>query len=126
MPPHFMVLELLAGRHPQILEGAPAGITVSEIARAMGLAPATTTATLDKLESSGYLRRAADPHDRRVVRVQLTPQGQEVLEALHTRGSALYQDMLSRFGLEELQVLQNILNGVYDWHVERSSANGGG
>jgi MarR family transcriptional regulator, organic hydroperoxide resistance regulator len=48
-----------------------------ELATGLLLDPSTITRTLDKLQHSGLVRRAIDPHDRRAVRVGLTDKGRE-------------------------------------------------
>ncbi|HWK35730.1 MarR family winged helix-turn-helix transcriptional regulator [Sphingomonas sp.] len=52
-----------------------------DIADLFGLAPRTVTEALDGLERDGLVRRAPDPHDRRVKRVSLTDDGLSALAA---------------------------------------------
>ena len=47
---------------------------MSRIAAAVGISPRSLTDLVDALASDGYLRRLADPHDRRSVLIELTPQ----------------------------------------------------
>lgn len=71
---------LLAVRgHP-----GPAVPTIGEIADHLGTRHHSVVGLVDRAERAGLVHRQVDPHDRRVVRVQITPAGQEVLERLTT------------------------------------------
>ncbi len=54
---------------------------MSRIASAVGISPRSLTDLVDALARDGYLRRLADPHDRRSVLIELTPEGQDVVRA---------------------------------------------
>ena len=47
-------------------------IPISELSEKTGLAKTTLTSMLDRLESSGYVKREHDPADRRSVKIMLT------------------------------------------------------
>ncbi|WP_234340138.1 MarR family winged helix-turn-helix transcriptional regulator [Gorillibacterium timonense] len=47
-------------------------IPISELANKTGLAKTTLTSMLDRLESSGYLKRVYDNFDRRRINIKLT------------------------------------------------------
>jgi len=54
-------------------------LKVSEIARQMYLHPATVVGILDRLEAKGLVVRIRSTEDRRVVEVELTEHGREVV-----------------------------------------------
>lgn len=54
-------------------------IRVSELARRMYLHPATVVGILDRLESRGLVSRTRSTEDRRVVEIDLTEQGKELV-----------------------------------------------
>jgi len=60
-----------------VAEAAP--IKVSELARRMYLHPATVVGILDRLEGRGLVLRCRSQEDRRVVEIELTEQGKEVV-----------------------------------------------
>jgi len=62
-----------------IAQGAP--IMVSEIAMRMHLHPATVVGILDRLETHGLVRRVRSQEDRRVVRVELTGPGEDLVKS---------------------------------------------
>src|SRR4051812_5125444 len=49
--------------------------TVNDLARHMGVTPATMSLAIDRLECKGYVARARDAADRRRVHVRLTSAG---------------------------------------------------
>jgi len=51
------------------------GITVGELAGRFQVRPPSVTGLIDRLVAQGYVRREADPGDRRLVRHSLTAQG---------------------------------------------------
>jgi DNA-binding MarR family transcriptional regulator len=56
-----------------------------ELARSMGVARPTVTGVVDTLQARGLVRRDADPQDRRLCRVALTPAGRATIEELFPR-----------------------------------------
>lgn len=79
-----------------IAEGAP--IKVSEVARRMYLHPATVVGILDRLEGRELVTRTRSREDRRVVEIELTGKGRDLL----TRSPEVAQGLLVK-GLETLQ-----------------------
>ena len=63
-----------------VIEGAGGPIPVGEVSARMHITTGTTTSVLDTLERSGYVKRLADPGDRRRVLVDITPAAQDVLD----------------------------------------------
>jgi DNA-binding MarR family transcriptional regulator len=57
-------------------------LSLTEIARRVGVTTTNVTNLIDGLERDGWVERFASPSDRRVTYVQLTPQGQERCEQL--------------------------------------------
>jgi len=58
-------------------ESSPMNVT--ELARRMYLHPATMVGLLDRLEAKGLIQRTRSDKDRRVVHVQITAAGQELV-----------------------------------------------
>jgi DNA-binding MarR family transcriptional regulator len=79
-----------------IAQGAP--IMVSEIAMRMHLHPATVVGILDRLETRGLVRRIRSTEDRRVVRVELTGPGEDLVK----RAPEVAQGLLVS-GLQQLK-----------------------
>jgi len=82
----LLVLDLLADSSPR---------TVGNIAGEVGLAQATVTGILDRLEERGLIARRRDTRDRRQVNVLLTEAGQQLQRAAP---AALQTRFLANFG----------------------------
>ena len=54
------------------------GVRISDIAAQAHVTKQTATFLIDQIERAGYVRRAADPADARVRRVELTARGHQV------------------------------------------------
>ena len=61
---------------------------MGEVAERMRIAPRSLTDLVDPLETAGLLRRTQDPTNRRSLVLELTPEGEEVLDALRERSRA--------------------------------------
>lgn len=81
----LLVLEILSSQD---------GLTAGQLAQALGLAHATVTNVLDRLEARGLIARRRDAADRRVVLVCLTAVG---AQCLAQAPSPLQERFLERF-----------------------------
>src|SRR5690606_8982285 len=63
---------------------------VSLIGKKVGLTSGSITTAVDRAEKRGWVRRLPDPEDRRIVRIELTAAGREIIEPnLHQHAAAL-------------------------------------
>jgi DNA-binding MarR family transcriptional regulator len=88
--------------------GEPYTLSPRELTATLMLTSGGMTGRLDKLEKAGLVRRSPDPHDRRGLRVTLTPEGLDLLDRAVTGGVEV-----QRRGTEQLtpdQIAQ--LNGL--------------
>jgi DNA-binding MarR family transcriptional regulator len=68
--------EAITGRQLQALSALPeAGLTMRELASALGVSGATASVLSDRLVTQGLAARGADPVDRRIVRLAPTASG---------------------------------------------------
>lgn len=61
-------------------QGTPYCLTPTELSRATLLTPGAMTNRIDHLEEAGFVRREAEPNDRRGIRVLLTERGRELID----------------------------------------------
>lgn len=83
-------------------------ITAGELAMLTGLTTGAITGVLDRLEQHGFVRRTADPHDRRRVVIELIPEAGNRPEFAAIYGplaEATIQDLLARYDDEELALV---------------------
>jgi DNA-binding MarR family transcriptional regulator len=70
----------------------------TRLAQRLAVAKPTLTATADGLVAAGYASRAAEPGDRRVVRLSLTPAGRAALDRADAAYSAWLGPLLDATG----------------------------
>jgi len=105
------ILEPLGLTHPQYLvmlalwQRAPR--SVKDLSQALQLDPGTLSPLLKRLEAAGYVRRARDNADERLLAVTLTPQG----AALRAEALRIPPAVVERLGVEltELRSLHQAL-----------------
>nr|WP_314075567.1 MarR family transcriptional regulator [uncultured Roseococcus sp.] len=88
------------------LSGSP-GETVTGLAEACLLQQPTMTKLLDRMVRDGIVKRMPDQRDRRVVRIQMMPRGEQIVRDLLIAAKAHEAEVLSRFpSLDRLQLKQ--------------------
>ena len=96
----FRCLDLLS-------QGKP--ITAGELASGSGLTTGAVTALIDRLERSGYVRRARDPKDRRRVLIRPTRRAAQTVWPLFRGIVETASAVLSRFTVSELETISRFL-----------------
>jgi DNA-binding MarR family transcriptional regulator len=89
-------------------------MTPSELGERMVVTRATVTGVVDSLERRGYVRRSANPADRRSLLVELTPAGFTVVQEVRTlihRNEKTWMAVLSD---DELHAYIDLLHRVQD------------
>jgi DNA-binding MarR family transcriptional regulator len=99
-------------------------LPTAKLAARVGTHPTTLTKTVDNLERSGFVRRRSKNGDRRVVIVELTPQGDSVQEKINElRANARFGfSSLTPSELDDLiRILQKVRLHLGDlWQNERT------
>lgn len=88
--------------------------TVAELARACELDAGAMTRLLDRLEAKGLCRRERSSEDRRVVNLEMTPEGAQAAKAIPVVLSQIQNEYLAGFSIEEWHTLQSLLRRVLD------------
>lgn len=92
------------------------GMRVGELARRLAIHQTTVSNLLDALEKRGLITKARDPGDQRAVRIALSPQGAEVLQAAPRPARGLLPEALLQLKPEQLVRLdcglQDLLDGI--------------
>lgn len=99
--------------------GSPEPPSQRELALRLGVDGATLVTTLDRLVAGGLVRRDAEPGDRRVKRIALTPQGDAVADRVRADAAALRRLTVARLdagamaaAAAVLEDLQRLLEGA--------------
>lgn len=95
-----------------IAQGAP--IMVSEIAARMHLHPATVVGILDRLEIRGLVQRVRSKEDRRVVRVELTASGLDLVRKSPEVAQGLLVVGLEKLNTSNLKTISASLDQMVD------------
>lgn len=113
---HYGVLQVVGGKTPYSKLQLP--VTVSDIARTIGLTPATNTALIDRLEKMELLGRTPDSSDRRVTRLRLLPKGEELLKELEDYWNRHAHELFSGISRTDLQVVKQVMDSLEHWYVQ--------
>jgi DNA-binding MarR family transcriptional regulator len=81
------------------------GLRVSDLARVLGVTPATASTALDRLVERGLVERREDPQDRRQHRCRLAPAGQQLLASHYEAARIRNRHLLETLSVEELEVV---------------------
>ncbi len=90
------------------------GLTQSELAERMQIAPATVTKMLQRMEKTGFITRKPDPDDQRVSRVYLTDAGRAVQNEVESVFETMAKDTFAGFSAEETVLLRRFLLQIRD------------
>jgi DNA-binding MarR family transcriptional regulator len=88
--------------------------TVAELARECQLDAGAMTRLLDRLEAKGLCRRVRSVADRRVVNIELTPEGRQAAKGIPEVLSRVQNAHLSGFSVDEFETLKGFLRRILD------------
>lgn len=103
-PPQFVALQWLSDEE---------SMTIGELSTRMYLAFSTTTDLIDRMESKSLVKRTRDDQDKRVVRIQLLPKGERIIDTVIKKRQAYLAEKLTSLSGEELLSLQDGLDEIY-------------
>lgn len=88
--------------------------TVAELARECEHDAGSMTRLLDRLEAKALCQRVRSVQDRRVVNIELTPNGVAAAQEIPAILSKIQNEYLAGFTLEEVQTLKGYLRRILD------------
>lgn len=101
-PTQYNVLRILRGAHP-------GSLTCGEIADRMVTAVPDVTRLADRLVAHRLAWKARDESDRRVVRVEISGQGLELLDSLDEKVLEWLRELLSPLDEDEMRTMGQLL-----------------
>ena len=104
-PTQYNVLRILRG-------AGPSGLACGEIGGRMITQDPDITRLLDRMEKVGWIERARDSRDRRVVTTRLTKQGKKIIDELEEPLNRVERQRLKRVGEKRLRELVELLDAV--------------
>ena len=85
------------------------GIGSRELARQLGVTPATLSGIVDRMVAQGYATRTEDPHDRRIRRLHASPTGRAAMEEIMDSGTKAQRRLFDRLDDETLEMIETVL-----------------
>jgi DNA-binding MarR family transcriptional regulator len=90
------------------------GLTQTDLAERLKVAPATVTKMLQRMEKSGFIQRQPDAQDQRVTRVYLADAGRAVQNQVEEVWKTMEKDAFLNFDADELSLMRKLLMRVRD------------
>ena len=90
------------------------GQTLAALSRRMLVTAGNLTGLVDRAERDGVVERRADPNDRRLSRVYLTPKGRELITQLLPLHAGHVNELLSGLDANDRRELRRLLGKVRD------------
>ncbi|KAB2971427.1 MarR family transcriptional regulator [Streptomyces sp. SS1-1] len=87
---------------------------MADLAERLEVVPRAVTTLVDALEANGKVRRAPDPTNRRVIRIELTDDGRAALRELHRARRSAAEEILAPLTEEQRSVLGVLLDTLVD------------
>jgi DNA-binding MarR family transcriptional regulator len=95
----------------------------TQCAKALGVAGSSVTRLADRLHASGHLVRVADPSNRRIVALELTPQGRGLVSAVAARRHRELSRVLDQIDPAERAACAAVLATLHErFHDGRADA----
>lgn len=110
----FRPYDLSTPQYAILFHASVEGVPLSQICHEMLADNSNLTRLVDRLEARGLVRRAADPHDRRVTLVQLTAQGKALIDELRPRHRAYVEQRMSYLSPEQLAAMYEAMKTLYE------------
>ena len=87
-------------------------LTLGALAEHERVAPPSITKVVSKLECDGLVIRTPDPHDRRVCRVEISPEGAALLEEVRRRKTAWLTARITQLSPDHQRRLADALDVI--------------
>lgn len=94
------------------------GVDQNTLAAQVAFDPATSGSVVGRLEAKGWIRREADPQDRRRKLLHVTPQGQQALQDMQAAVQRVQQQILAPLNAAQAQQLVDLLSRLVAGHEE--------
>lgn len=96
----FMVLEALFSKGK---------LSISEVRDAILSSVGTISLVVNNLEKMGYIKREADPNDKRICILSLTDSGREIISKIVPENEKMINDYMEKLDNEERKTLLELL-----------------
>jgi DNA-binding MarR family transcriptional regulator len=118
-PPHLMILNLLDGRHPDMIAPQKGGVSMSDFSRSMDIPPASATAMIDRMIAQELVERGPSEQDRRVVLVRLTERGRGVVQEINALWQQVQRDAFTVLSDDQLSSHLGLMRRLQEGYLQR-------
>lgn len=95
-------------------------VNVSEISKKLCVTSPTITQMIKSLCTHGYIERTKDLNDRRIADINLTDQGEQLVEKASLHYEIIFSGLIDKLGKEQSNALIILLDQVYTYFDEVS------
>ena len=85
------------------------GLTMGELAAKSGMTPGWASRVVEELVAVGYVERLPDPNDRRIIRVNLTPESARAVEQAYSSRNKSIERALDGMDEREREAVRTFL-----------------
>lgn len=97
----------------------PDGVSVSTISQSLCVKPPSITPVITSLEKKHMIERTMDSNDRRIIRVKLTQEGSQFIEANKQHMVSHITELVEYLGEEKSETLANLINEVFSYIINK-------
>jgi MarR family transcriptional regulator, transcriptional regulator for hemolysin len=101
------------------------GMMQTELAKVMDVGKVTLGGLIDRLETSGLIKRLADPSDRRAKRVVMTPRGTKLLADIQTIGARVNSQIMTGIPRADIARAEELLYKIKLQLISMDAVPGG-
>ena len=87
---------------------------MSELSHVLSMDNSTVTGLVDRLQKSGLVTRRANPDDRRISLIRITPQGVEEIKKAMPVITRVNEQIKAGFSEQEIHTFKGILNSFFE------------
>ncbi|MBE6068381.1 MAG: winged helix-turn-helix transcriptional regulator [Clostridium lundense] len=98
-------------------------VNISEISKNLSITSPSTTEFVKNLTNKGYIERHVNQNDKRVIEIALTNEGEKIVQDLKKYFNSLFSGIIERLGIEQSELLIELLNKVNIYFNEWYSKN---
>lgn len=99
------------------------GQTVGQIAKHLGVAPATASVSIKRMEKAGFIKREADENDARTVKIFLTDKGRDVMQNIRDKMDEQEKKITSCLSESEVAYLTDTIDKIIKNFMEQEGTN---
>lgn len=99
------------------------GQTVGQIAKHLGIATATASVSIKRMEKAGFIKREADENDARTVKIFLTDKGRDVMQNIRIKMDEQEKKITSCLSEAEVTHLTDTIDKIIKNFMEQEGTN---